>query len=230
LAAAGTSWERLSGWLPGGMDGAAWESVIPTMGVMALIRNLRNFDERGVSQAGVEIVLDRITDPEQVARARLFPYQVWAAYSHAPSDNWKRALGTTLDLTTQNIPTLDRTLVVIDMSGSMQTRVSSRSVMSRVEVAAVMAAVTAKQATTNDLIIFGHSNRAVKLRRGASVLAGVAELVGKVGAVGHATFGHTAIADHFDHRKHDRVVLFTDDQMHDAGAVDLSGVPLIYTV
>ncbi|MCP5027811.1 MAG: TROVE domain-containing protein, partial [Actinomycetia bacterium] len=139
LAAAGTSWERLSGWLPGGMDGAAWESVIPTMGVMALIRNLRNFDEQGVSQAGVEIVLDRITDAEQVARARLFPYQVWAAYSHATSDNWKRALGTTLDLTTQNIPTLDRTLVVIDMSGSMQTRVSSRSVMSRVEVAAVMA-------------------------------------------------------------------------------------------
>ncbi|MCP4224334.1 MAG: TROVE domain-containing protein, partial [Actinomycetia bacterium] len=92
LAAAGTSWERLSGWLPGGMDAAAWESVIPTMGVMALIRNLRNFDEQGVSQAGVEIVLDRITDAEQVARARLFPYQVWAAYSHAPSDNWKRAL------------------------------------------------------------------------------------------------------------------------------------------
>ncbi|MCP3988368.1 MAG: hypothetical protein GY724_04790, partial [Actinomycetia bacterium] len=103
-------------------------------------------------------------------------------------------------------------------------------VMSRVEVAAVMAAVTAKQSTNNDLVIFGHSNRAVKLRRGASVLAGVTELVGKVGAVGHATFGHTAIADHFDHRKHDRVVLFTDDQMHDAGAVDLSGVPLIYTV
>ncbi len=26
------------------------------------------------------------------------------------------------------------------------------------------------------------------------------------------------------------MVLFTDDQMHDAGRVDLSGVPLIYTV
>jgi hypothetical protein len=32
LADAGVSWERLSGWLLGGMDAEAWESVIPSMG------------------------------------------------------------------------------------------------------------------------------------------------------------------------------------------------------
>ena len=230
LAEAGTSWERLSGWLPGGMDAAAWESVIPSMGVMALIRNLRNFDEQGISRAAVETVLGRITDADEVAKARLFPYQVWAAYKHAPSDDWKRALGTTLELTTKNIPALDRTLVVIDMSGSMQASVSNRSTMSRVEVAAVMAAVTAKRSTNADVVIFGHTNRAVKLRNGASVLSSVDRLVKMIGAVGHATYGHSAIAAHFNRRKHDRVVLFTDDQMHDAGSVDISAVPLIYTV
>ncbi len=189
-----------------------------------------NFDKQGVSHAAVETVLDRITDAVQVAKARLFPYQVWAAYKHAPSDNWKRALGTTLDLTTQNIPTLDRTLVVIDMSGSMQVAVSNRSVMSRVEVAAVMAAVTAKRSRNADIVIFGHTNTAVKLRKGASVLRGVNRLADKVGVVGHATNGHTAIAAHYNHRKHDRVVLFTDDQMHDSGTVDLTAVPVIYTV
>ena len=230
LADAGTSWERLSGWLPGGMDASAWESVIPSMGVMALVRNLRNFDEQGISPAAVETVLERITDADEVAKARLFPYQVWAAYKHAPSDNWKRALGTTLDLTTQNIPALDRTLVVIDMSGSMQISVSNHSVMSRVEVAAVMAAATAKRSAHAAIVIFGHTNKAVKLPKGAAVLGSVDRLVRMVGSVGHATYGHTAIAIHFDPRKHDRVVLFTDDQMHDAGAVDISAVPLIYTV
>ena len=44
------------------------------------------------------------------------------------------------------------------------------------------------------------------------------------------TYGHSAIAAHFNPRTHDRVVLFTDDQMHDAGSVDISAVPLIYTV
>ena len=230
LAQAGTSWERLSGWLPGGLDAAAWESVIPSMGVMALIRNLRNFDEQDISPAAVETVLGRITDTDEVAKARLFPYQVWAAYKHAPSDNWKRALGTTLELTTQNIPALDRTLVVIDMSGSMQGPVSNRSVMSRVEVAAVMAAVTAKRSASADVVIFGFTNEAVKLRKGASVLGSVDRLVKMLGVVGHATNGHSAIAAHYKPRRHDRVVLFTDDQMHDAGMVDISAVPLIYTV
>ncbi len=230
LRADGTSWERLAGWLPGGMDAEAWESVIPSMGVMALVRNLRNFDEQGIGRAAIETVLDRITDADEVARARLFPYQVWAAYAHAPSDDWKRALGTTLELTTTNIPAFDRTLVVIDMSGSMQGRVSNRSVMSRVEVASVMAAVTAKRSAHCDVVVFGHTHATVKLRRGASVLRNVERLVRRVGSVGHATYGHTAIAAHFDRRRHDRVVLFTDDQMHDAGHVDLSDVPLIYTV
>ncbi|HEX7165388.1 MAG TPA: TROVE domain-containing protein, partial [Acidimicrobiales bacterium] len=102
LAGAGFSWERLSGWLPGGMDAEAWEAVIPSMGVMALVRNLRNFDQAGILDAVIDVVIAKITDASEVARARLFPYQVWAAYKHAPSDNWKRALGRTLDLTVAN--------------------------------------------------------------------------------------------------------------------------------
>ena len=53
---AGFSWERLSGWLPGGMDAEAWEAVIPSMGVMALVRNLRNFDQAGIGDAAVDAV------------------------------------------------------------------------------------------------------------------------------------------------------------------------------
>ena len=230
LAKAGTSWERLSGSLPGGMDAEAWEAVIPTMGVMALIRNLRNFDERGISRAGVEAVLARITDPDEVAKARLFPYQVWAAYANAPSDNWKRALGDTLELTTRNVPALHRTLVLVDMSGSMQAPVTKRSTMSRVQVAAVMAAVTAKRSVNTDIAIFGQTNEMVKVRGGASVLGVVESLVAMIGVVGHSTMGHTAIRHRFDPKRHDRVVMFTDDQQQDAGRVDISHVPSIYTV
>ena len=229
LADAGVSWERLSGWLPGGMDAEAWTAVIPSMGAMALVRNLRNFDEAGIDKRTVNAVVDKITNPAEVAKARLFPYQVWAAYQHAPSDNWKRALGDTLELTVQNIPALDSTLVVIDTSGSMQARVSNRSVMSRVEVAAVMAMATAKRARDVDVVIFGQGNAQLTLRRGASVLQGVDQVVRSVGLVGHATFGRTAIAEWFDPTRHRRVVMFTDDQQHDAGRVRLDHVPLIFT-
>jgi len=184
LADAGFSWERLSGWLPGGMDAEAWESVIPSMGVMALVRNLRNFDRAGISDASIEQVIAKITEIDEVANARLFPYQVWAAYKHAPSDSWKRALGRTLEHTVANIPALDGTLVLIDTSGSMQSPVSRRSDMQRVEAAAVMAVATAKRASNVDVVIFGQTNALVRGLAGASVLAGVDTVVRSVGSVG----------------------------------------------
>ena len=61
------------------------------------------------------------------------------------------------------------------------------------------------------------------------MLAGVQKVVGLVGSVGHATYGHTAIARHFNPKRHRRVVMFTDDQQHDSGHVRLDHVPLIYT-
>ena len=229
LAEAGFSWERLAAWLPGGMDAQAWEAVIPSMGVMALVRNLRNFDQAGITETAVESVIAKITDPAEVAKARLFPYQVWAAYKNAPSDNWKRALGRTLEQTVANIPDLDGTLVVIDTSGSMQAPVSRRSTMSRVEAAAVMAMATTKRASDVDVVIYGQTNAAVRGLHGASVLAGVDQVVRSVGSVGHATYGHTAIARRYDPRRHRRAVIFTDDQQHDSGQVNLDHVPLVYT-
>ncbi len=229
LTGAGFSWERLSGWLPGGMDAEAWETVIPSMGVMALVRNLRNFDLAGISAGAIEAVIAKIVDPGEVAKARLFPYQVWAAYTHAPSDNWKLALGRTLEHTITNVPSLDGTLVIIDTSGSMQGSVSGRSKMARVEVAAVMAMATAQAARDVDVVIYGQGNAEVDGLAGTSVLAGVHKVVGLVGSVGHATYGHTAIARHFNPKRHRRVVVFTDDQQHDSGHVRLDHVPLIYT-
>ena len=216
LADAGFSWERLSGWLPGGLDAEAWEAVIPSMGVMALVRNLRNFDRAGISERAVEAVIAKLTDRAEVAKARLFPYQVWAGYAHAPSDDWKRALGRTLDLTVANIPPLDGTLVVIDTSGSMQSPVSNRSMLQRVEAAAVMAMATTRKAGPVDVVIYGQESARVRGVAGLSVLAGVQKVVGLVGAVGHATYGHTAIARHFDPKRHRRVALFTDATLRDS--------------
>jgi hypothetical protein len=229
LAEAGVSWERLSGWLPGGMDAEAWEAVLPSMGVLALLRNLRNLDRAGISATAVEEVIAKLTDAEEVARARLFPYHVWAAYRQAPSDDWKRALGRTLDLTVGNVPALDGTLVVIDTSGSMQAPVSRRSTMTRVEVAAVMAMATAKRSSSVDVVIYGETHEPVRRLDGMSVLGGVEQVVRSVGSVGHATNGHTAIARRFDPKRHRRAVLFTDDQQHDSGRVRLDHVPLVYT-
>jgi hypothetical protein len=258
LAEAGWTWERLAGWLPGGMDAEAWEFAIPQMGAMALCRNLRNFDQARISEKAVDTVIAKLTDPDEIKRARLFPYLVWQAYKHAPSDNWKRALATTLDLTTQNIPRdLDNSNIVIDTSASMNSSLSDGSgrrsrpggesvePMRRVEVAAVMAAATWRGTNNTDLVIFGDTWRRLEIPRGTSVLKVVETIVGAVGSVGSSTYGHTAMAGSWDPKRHKRVVMFTDDQMWDSedgqdshfaryygrnvAPVSVTHIPLIYT-
>ncbi len=89
---------------------------------------------------------------------------------------------------------------------------------------------TARRSTDVDVVVFGDGNRKVGGSLGASDLAGVSKVVGLVGSVGHATFGHTAIAPHFDPKRHQCVVMFTDDQQHDSGRVRLDHVPVIYSL
>ena len=230
LARAGMTWERLSGWLPGGMDAEAWEAAIPSMGVMALARNLRNFDQVGISDAAVDLVISRLTDPEEVRRARMFPYQVWSAYNATESDNWHRALGKMLDISTENVPAMDRTLVLIDLSNSMGSPITQRSTVLRLHAAAVMAVALAKVSANTDIGLFATRNREFPVPKGESVLRSVQRINDMIGDLDYGTNGHTAIAHQFDKARHDRVVMFTDDQMRDAGMVDISHVPSIYTV
>lgn len=232
LNGAGFTWERLSSWLPGGMDKEAWEWAIPQMGVMALLRNLRNFDQAGISDGMVDVVIDKITSAEDVQASRIFPYRAYTAYAQAPSDNWKRALNKTVDLASASVPQLDRTLCLIDMSGSMQGRVSSRSVINRVDLAALQALSVAKRSDNVDVVLYGVESRELVgidgNWRSKSVLNMVDAISKRIGIVGHATFGHSAIHKHFNAYRHDRVIMFTDDQQHDDSSLSRH-VPEIIT-
>lgn len=227
MADAGVSWEQLSSWLPGGMDAEAWEMVIPQMGVMALIRNLRNFDKAGISREARKAVNETITDPEAVERSRLFPYQVWAAYKNAPSDFYKVALANTLALAMRNVPSLPRTLVLVDVSGSMQQRVSFRSEMMRCDVAAVAGASVVHNSPKSDLVIYADYNKNLTIPAGQSPLRTVQRIVD---ARSGGTYTHTAIRDHYQQSRHDRVLVITDGQAHDNGRGLSDHVPLIYAV
>lgn len=232
LSHAGFTWERLSSWLPGGMDAEAWEWAIPQMGVMALLRNLRNFDQAGISEASVDYVIDKITSAKDVQASRIFPYRAYSAYAQAPSDNWKRALNKTVDLASASVPQLDRTLCLIDMSGSMQGTVSNRSVISRVELAALQALSVAKRSDSVDVVLYGveslELSRVNGNWRSESVLNVVNKIARSIGIVGHATFGHSAINKHFNAYRHDRVIMYTDDQQHDDASLSRH-VPEIIT-
>ncbi|GGW73085.1 RNA-binding protein [Streptomyces lucensis JCM 4490] len=207
LAAAGITWEALAGWLQGPMDRAAWEAVIPSMGPMALVRNLRNFDEAGVCDEAAAQVAARISDPEQVARSRQFPFRYLAAYQHAPSLRWSYPLERALGHSLANVPALPgRTLVLVDRSGSMfWSRLSERSQLSRADAAAIFGTALALRAADADLVQFGSTSERVGYRTGESVL----KVLDRFGDLG-GTDTTEAVRRHY--RGHDRVLIVTDEQ------------------
>ena len=207
LAAAGLTWEALAGWLQGPMDKAAWEAVIPSMGTMALVRNLRNFDEAGVSDEAAARVAARIADPAEVARSRRFPFRFLAAYRHAPSLRWSYPLEQALGHSLAHVPALPgRTLVLVDRSGSMfYSRMSDRSELTRADAAAVFGTALALRAEKADLVEFGSTSKPVPFRRGESVL----KILGRFGDLG-GTDTTEAVRRHY--ARHDRVLIVTDEQ------------------
>lgn len=207
LAAAGMTWEALAGWLQGPMDKEAWEAVIPSMGVMALVRNLRNFDEAGVSDEVAAQVAARISDPAEVVRSRQFPFRYLAAYQHAPSLRWAYPLEQALGHSLAQVPALPgRTLVLVDRSGSMfWSPLSDRSQLNRADAAAIFGTALALRAADADLVQFGTGTGEIAFRKGESVL----KVLGRFGDLG-GTNTTEAVRRHY--REHDRVLIVTDEQ------------------
>jgi hypothetical protein len=214
LAEAGATWEWLSGWLPGGMDAEAWEAVIPSMGYMALLRNLRNFDQAGISDHAVKHVKGVLANADAVAKSRQFPYRFWSAYKNVPSLTWASTLEDALDLSVSNVPKLSgRTLVLTDTSGSMTRPVSGRSNITHYEIAALFAAAVARKADRLELISFASGSERIPFRKTQSTLRTIEKVASRIGRVGHGTnLGH-AIRKNYN--GHDRVVVFSDMQTHD---------------
>ncbi|MFJ3668637.1 TROVE domain-containing protein [Streptomyces sp. NPDC090106] len=206
LAEAGMTWEALAGWLQGPLDKAAWEAVIPSMGAMALTRNLRNLDEAGVGDDVAALVAARISDPAEVARSRQFPFRYLAAYRHAPSLRWAYPLEQALGHSLANVPALPgRSLILVDRSGSMWARLSDRSQLNRADAAAIFGTALALRAERADLVQFGSSSSPVTHGRGESVL----KILDRFGDLG-GTDTTEAVRRHY--RGHDRVLIVTDEQ------------------
>lgn len=215
LKEAGATWEYLSGWLADGkgMDAAAWEAVIPQMGYMALLRNLRNFDVAGVSDSVAERVAATLADPEQVTKSRQFPFRFLSAYETAPSDRWKLALNTALRHCMRNLPELDgSTLVVVDTSGSMDHSLSDNSTRTYVEVAALFGvALTYRNVGKVGLYIFADRAAKHQVTRGGSVLGEMRKITARIGEVGHGTQIERSTMEAFGTGYH-RVIILSDMQ------------------
>lgn len=171
------------------------------LGYIALLRNLRGMDEAEVDSEKVrKAILAR------KGASRVLPFRYVAAARAAP--RYEPELDEALSAAVEAMPVLGgETIVLVDVSGSMNQSLSARSDLKRMDAAATLASVIHGRTR-----IFTFSEKVVEVppRRG---MAGVEAI--RRSQPHHGTWLGRAI-EKVSRHKHDRIIVITDEQSHDA--------------
>ena len=167
------------------------------LGYLALLRNLRNMVE-----AGVDLDLVRSAIIARKGADLVFPFRFTAAARVVPQ--LERALDEALIASVKGKSFSGKTIVLVDVSGSMREKLSSKSDLKRVDAAATLASVIDGDVR---VFTFDWDVREVPHRLG---MAGVDAILRQVG--GSTNVGG-AVA-HANTQPHDRLIVITDEQSH----------------
>lgn len=199
-----------------GSDAANWNAIAPKMGIMALVRNLRNFEKHGAQKA-LDIALKVLANPESVRQSKLLPFRWLAAEREVSSPLLKDALRQAMNLSLEAIQSWQgRTAIFVDLSGSMSSPLSGKSKLMYVDVAALMGAM-ATRLSDGDYLVggFGESYADIPVSRHDSVLTNCEKI--RNTPVGHNTNAWLTIESLRKRKKvFERVLIFSDMQCYDS--------------
>ena len=203
---------------------AKWQELIDSerLGYMALMRNLRNMLEAGISTEHLNRVAERLSDPAQVARSKQLPFRFLAAYRELKNVKSPRvskllnALEAAILASVQNLKGFDENtdvLVACDTSGSMWQPISPKSSVQLYDVGLVLGMLLQSHCQSVMTGIFGDTWKIINLPQ-QQVLANADALRSRQGEVGYATNGYLVIKDLIQRKqKVDKVMIFTDCQL-----------------
>lgn len=129
----------------------AWAQIACQGGWHMVRMNLNTFARHGVFNVPgmIELIANKLRDPEAIAKAKVFPYQLLSAYKAANDEMpaaIRAALQDAMEIALSNVPQIAGKLVVCpDVSGSMSSPVSGyrgsvTSAVRCIDVAALMGA------------------------------------------------------------------------------------------
>jgi len=136
---------------------AQWTEIARKASWQTTRMNLNTFQRHGVlaDEATVKLLADRLRDPAEIAKARVFPYQLMVAYLNATAElprALREALHDAMEIAVQNLPSLDGTVVVCpDVSGSMSSAITgdrgkgATSKVRAIDVAALVSAAVLRK-------------------------------------------------------------------------------------
>lgn len=181
----------------------AWDRLLRErkLGALALLRNLRNIKQAGVDEALVLAAL------ESMSTSRVLPFRFIAAARYAPQweEPLERAMFSSL-VGQEKLP--GRTVLLVDVSGSMTYALSQRSEMLRTDAAYGLAILLRE--ICEKAIVYSFSDKLVEVpaRRGFALRDAVDASQSHSG-----TYLGKALAEIPE--KYDRIIVITDEQAHD---------------
>jgi 60 kDa SS-A/Ro ribonucleoprotein len=141
-----------------------WTELLHNAPYMNLLRSLNTFQKNGVfdTEANVDYAVAKLTDPVAVSRSRVLPFRffdAWKAYTSTNSFKAEiaDALRAALELSFQNLPDFGKERHVtlgIDVSGSMDEKVSEKGQTRFVDIAGIFAGALLKHAPKSLVLPF----------------------------------------------------------------------------
>src|SRR5580692_1676535 len=183
----------------------AWERLLheQKLGALALIRNLRNMREAGVDES---LVLSALGS---MSTTRVLPFRFLAAARYAPQ--WEAALEQAmLKCVAETEKLAGKTIVLVDVSGSMTAPLSRRSEMQRTDAAYGLAVLLREIAEKVAVYSFSDDLVAVPARRGFALRDAI-----DASQRHNSTQLGNAVEKLNRNEKCDRLIVITDEQAHD---------------
>lgn len=142
-----------------------WKELVYNMGAQALRINLASLNKHGVftDSKAMDYVVNKLSDPNEVRRSRMMPYQLLAAYLNTKEvpNVVRNALQDAMEAAAENIPSFGNKLVLVavDVSGSMTNPVTgysgrTSSKVRCVDAASCFASAFARNSSNVDVICF----------------------------------------------------------------------------
>lgn len=160
----------------------AWTTIARNAGWQMTRMNLNTFARHGVlrDESIVSLLAKRLADPEAIARARVFPYQLLMAYTQTDKASvpveLREALQDAMEIAVSNVPrTTGPVYVLPDVSGSMHSPVTgarrgATSAVRCIDVAALVAAAFARNNPKTTVLPFHDRVQPCKLNPRDSVM------------------------------------------------------------
>lgn len=186
-----------------------WERLLTErkLGALALLRNLRNMHQAGVDETLVHAAL------EQMKTERVLPFRFIAAARYAPQ--WEAQLEKAMFASVADQPKLKgKTILLVDVSGSMNDILSGKSEMKRLDAAYGLAVLLRELCEAVDIYSFSDRTVRIPARRGFALRDAIDRSQGHNSTLLGAAVHHVQYKDGV--QKYDRLIVITDEQAHDS--------------